>query len=121
MRNGVGARRKVKSRPKDSRGSLITTIQEDEKMLTKTEELKPLKTGLQFASEVVIPGGSNLVSGEFSQGALHFGLSILAGALFGGPGILLVAANSFAKATTGHHIYESFNLGGRPTTEMPTT
>lgn len=85
-------------------------------MPTKTqaeEELKPLKTGLQFASEVVIPGGSNLVNGDFSQGALHFGLSILARALLGGPGLLLVAANSFTKATTGHHIHEALNLGGR--------
>lgn len=85
-------------------------------MPTKTEEIRqePLKTGLQFVSEIVIPGGSNLVNGDFSQGALHFGLGILAKALLGGPGLLLVAANSFTKATTGQHIHESLNLGGRP-------
>jgi len=71
----------------------------------------PLKTGLQFASEVVVPGGSNLISGNYTQAAIHCGLGILAGAFFGLPGVLVVAANSFTRATTGHHIYEALNLG----------
>ncbi|HKR11544.1 MAG TPA: DUF6072 family protein [Pyrinomonadaceae bacterium] len=79
---------------------------------TKTEDVKPLKTGLQFASEIVIPGGSNLINGDLGQGVLHLGLGVLAKSVFGLPGLLIVAANSFTKASTGHHIYEA--LGGRP-------
>ena len=75
----------------------------------------PLKTGLQFASEVVIPGGSNLIAGNYKQAALHAGLGILAGAFFGLHGVLIVAANSFTRATTGHHIHESLNLGSDAT------
>ena len=67
----------------------------------------PLKTGLAFASEVVVPGGSNLLAGNYTQAAVHAGLGILAGAFFGLPGVIVVAANSFTKATTGTSLYES--------------
>ena len=74
-------------------------------------DVQPLKTGLQFASEVVIPGGSNLIAGNYTQAAIHAGLGLVAGAFFGLPGVLLVAANSFTRATTGHHLHEALNLG----------
>lgn len=75
----------------------------------------PIKTGLQFASEVVIPGGSNIIAGNYKQAAIHVGLGILAGAFFGLPGLIVVAANSFTRATTGHHIHEGLNLGSDAT------
>jgi hypothetical protein len=78
-------------------------------------DVQPLKTGLQFASEIVIPGGSNLIAGNYSQAAIHAGLGLVAGALFGFPAVLLVAANSFTRATTGHHLHESLNLGDSST------
>lgn len=76
-----------------------------------TADTSALKTGVQFASEVVIPGGSNLVSGNYMQAAIHAGLGLLAGAFFGLPGVIVVAANSFTRATTGHHLHEALNLG----------
>lgn len=82
--------------------------------MAKTDNA-PLKTGLQFASEVVMPGGSNLIAGNYTQAAIHAGLGILACSLFGLPGLLVVAANSFTRATTGHHIHESLNLGSDAT------
>ena len=72
-----------------------------------TDSNVPLKTGLAFASEVVIPGGSNLIAGNYTQAAVHAGLGILAGAFFGLPGVIVVAANSFTKATTGTSLFES--------------
>jgi len=66
---------------------------------------------LAFASEVLIPGGSNLLTGNYTQAAVHAGLGILAGALFGLPGVIIVAANSFTKSTTGQSLYESLNFG----------
>ncbi|HMF57746.1 MAG TPA: DUF6072 family protein [Pyrinomonadaceae bacterium] len=80
-------------------------------MASATENVQTMKTGLQFVSEAVIPGGSNLVNGDLKQAAIHAVLGIIAGSIFGLPGALLVAANSFTKATTGHHIHEALNLG----------
>lgn len=80
-------------------------------MASATENVQTVKTGLQFVSEAVIPGGSNLVNGDLKQAAIHAVLGIIAGSVFGLPGALLIAANSFTKATTGHHIYEALNIG----------
>jgi len=84
-------------------------------MPSATDNLQTVKTGLQFASEAVIPGGSHLVNGDFKQAGIHAVAGILAGAIFGPVGVLVVAANSFARATTGHHLYES--LQGPDTTK----
>ncbi len=80
-------------------------------MASATDNMQGLKTGLQFASELVIPGGSNLVNGDLKQGGIHVALGIVAGALFGVPGLIAVAANSFTKATTGRHLTEHLNIG----------
>ncbi|MGA9768411.1 MAG: DUF6072 family protein [Blastocatellia bacterium] len=71
-----------------------------------------LKTGVEFASELVVPGGSNLVEGNYVQGAIHVVLGIVARSVFGLPGLIAVSANSFTKATTGRHIYEHLGFGG---------
>jgi hypothetical protein len=84
-------------------------------MPSATDNLQTVKTGLQFASEAVIPGGSHLVNGDLKQAGIHAVAGIVAGALFGPIGVLVVAANSFARATTGHHLYES--LQGPDTTK----
>ena len=70
-----------------------------------------LKTGVDFASELVVPGGSNLVEGNYVQGAIHVVLGIVAKSMFGLPGLIAVSANSFTKATTGRHIHEHLGLG----------
>jgi Family of unknown function (DUF6072) len=76
-------------------------------MPSATDNLQTVKTGLQFASEAVIPGGSHLINGDLKQAGIHAVAGIVAGALFGPVGMLVVAANSFARATTGHNLYES--------------
>jgi len=76
-------------------------------MPSATDNLQTVKTGLQFASEVVIPGGSNLINGDIKQAGIHAVAGLVAGALFGPIGLIAVAANSFARATTGHHLFES--------------
>ena len=70
-----------------------------------------LKTGVDFASELIVPGGSNLVEGNYVQGALHAALGLIARSVFGLPGLIAVSANSFTKATTGRHIHEHLGLG----------
>ena len=103
----VSRRRGTKSRRRTR-----ATAQEENDMATRTTDSNvPLRTGLAFASEVLIPGGSNLLTGNYTQAAVHAGLGILAGAFFGLPGVIIVAANSFTKSTTGQSLYESLNFG----------
>jgi Family of unknown function (DUF6072) len=73
----------------------------------ENDAMVPLNTGVKFASEVLIPGGSNLVKGDFVTGAIHAVLGLAARAMFGLPGLLIVSANSFSKATTGRNLMEN--------------
>jgi hypothetical protein len=84
-------------------------------MSTEDECTQSLKTGVQISSEVFIPGGSNLIKGDFLQGGIHAGLGVVARVLFGIPGAVLVSANSISKAITGRHLHEhlSANAGKR--------
>lgn len=75
-------------------------------MSSETVNHQSLKTGVQISSEILIPGGSNLVRGDFQQAGLHAGLSFIARMLFGLPGAVLVSTNSIAKAITGRHLHE---------------
>src|SRR5882724_636152 len=75
-------------------------------MSNESESNQSLKTGIQISSELVIPGGSNLVKGDLLQGGIHAGLGIVARVLFGLPGVILVSTNSISKALTGRHLYE---------------
>ncbi|SRR6266404_1547118 len=75
-------------------------------MSNESESIQSLKTGIQISSEIVIPGGSNLVKGDLLQGGIHAGLGIVARVLFGLPGVILVSTNSISKALTGRHLYE---------------
>ncbi len=79
-------------------------------------ETQMLKTGVQLASEVVLPGGSNLIKGDFVNGGIYAMLGLAARAMFGLPGLVLVCASSFAKATTGQNLLEAIRL---PNTTTP--
>jgi len=70
---------------------------------------KPLSNAVGFASEYIVPGGSNLIKGDIKEGVFHVGLGLVAKAFFGLPGLLLVSANSLSKATTGRYIHEHLN------------
>ena len=65
-------------------------------MGNETECIQSIKTGVQISSEILIPGGSNLVKGDLLQGGIHAGLGLIARALFGIPGVVLVSANSIS-------------------------
>jgi len=83
-------------------------------MASATENMQGLKTGLAFASEMVVPGASNLMNGDYKTAGVHAVLGVVAGALFGVPGLVAVAANSFTKATTGRSLVEHLNVGEPP-------
>lgn len=70
-----------------------------------------MKNAAMFAGEALVPGGSNLIKGDIKMGALHALIGFAARAAFGLPGLLLVSANSFSKATTGRHLTENLSGG----------
>jgi hypothetical protein len=66
----------------------------------------PLKRTLMFAGELLVPGGSNVVKGDYKQAGIHAVLGLVAKSFLGLPGLILVSANSFSKASTGRHLAE---------------
>ena len=84
-----------------------------------TQRTDPLRQGVDFASELIVPGGSNLVEGDFKQGAIHAVLGLIAKSMFGLPGLIAVSANSFTKATTGRHLHEHLGIGAGPREPAP--
>lgn len=90
-------------------------------MSNETVGQQSLQTGVQISTEILVPGGSNLVKGDFQQAGLHAGLGLLARILFGLPGALLVSTNSIAKAVTGRHLHEHLTelVGAQSSPETP--
>lgn len=66
----------------------------------------PAKLAVGVLSEVVIPGGSNLVKGDLQQGAIHLLLGVAAGMAFGPWGLIAVKINSLAKSHTGQGLVD---------------
>lgn len=77
--------------------------------LTEAVTVDPIKAGIEVASEYVLPlpGGSNLIKGDFKQAIIHAGLGIVARSLFGPIGLLLVSANSLSVALTNHGLVDN--------------
>ena len=79
-------------------------------MASEIRGLDSVKNGLRFVGEYLVPGGSNLVKGDYKQAGLHAALGLAARAAFGLPGLLLVSVNSLTKASTGRHLHEHLGL-----------
>ncbi len=78
-------------------------------MANEAQTQEALKIGLKVASEYLIPGGSNLIKGDFKQAGLHAAMGFFASAFFGLPGLVLVASNSLSKSHTGRHLLENLS------------
>lgn len=59
---------------------------------------KPLRAGLAFCGEYLVPGGSHLVQGDLKGTAIHGALGLAASMLFGFPARLLFSSNSLRTA-----------------------
>ncbi|MGH9125731.1 MAG: DUF6072 family protein [Acidimicrobiales bacterium] len=68
---------------------------------TTTTANDPIRTVFYAVGETLIPGGSNFLKGDLKDGAAFAAAGWLAKRWFGVPGLVLVAASSLAKATTG--------------------
>jgi hypothetical protein len=83
-------------------------------MASENDKLRPgveLLNALKLVGEVVLlPGSSLLMQGKVPQGGVHAILGVLAWKLLGrisGPvGWVLLAANSFAKSTSGKYLHD---------------
>lgn len=73
----------------------------------------PLGTAIAFAGETVVPGAANFLQGDVKDGLLYLAAGVVAGTMFGVPGLILVSASSFAKAMTGSHLIQ-IGVGSRP-------
>lgn len=83
-----------------------TTVERKTTSKADVVEAEPLRSALAFVGETMIPGGSNLLKGDVRQAVIHAAGGLMARSLFGLPGMLVVASNSFVKATTGKHLHE---------------
>lgn len=67
-----------------------------------------LRNGAKVLGEAfVAPGTSLLLDGKVKEGALHLGGGILAKLVFGVPGLLVVAANSYSQSVTGQGLLQN--------------
>jgi hypothetical protein len=68
-----------------------------------------VENAVKLASEgLIAPGTSLLLDGDFRGGGAHVVAGLVAKALLGPIGWVLVAADSFSKSTTGKNVYQHF-------------
>lgn len=72
--------------------------------MNNAENIQSIRTAAEFAAETLIPGGSNAVKGDLKAAGVYALLGFAAKAAFGIPGLLLVSADSFIKATSGQSL-----------------
>lgn len=76
-----------------------------------------INNAVKLASEgLVAPGASLLLDGDFKGGGAHLIVGLVAKALLGPIGWLLVAADSFSKSTTGKNVYAHFTPAKKEST-----
>jgi C1A family cysteine protease len=83
------------------------TISSNRKEPSMAEEQGVGSKALMLAGDVlVVPGTSQLLQGNLGSAALHAVGGLVARALLGWPGLLLVALNSYSSAATGKSLPE---------------
>ncbi len=84
-------------------------------MTEADERQTTLKTAAEFAAETLVPGGANIVKGDLKNAGIYAAVGLAARYALGLPGLLLVSADSFTKATTGRRIAEHLGVWQRET------
>jgi len=88
------------------------------------EPAPPTKTthnAVKLVGEAVLPGASLLMDGKVAHGGAHMIAGVLAKALLGPVGLVLVIANSYASSTTGQNLLKQFKQFKAPSPEDPTS
>ncbi len=73
---------------------------------TASNATNPTKVAVGFVSEALVPGGSNLLKGDYTQGAIHLVLGVVAVMTVGPLGLIAVKAHSLVKAHTGQSLLD---------------
>ncbi len=74
----------------------------------------PLHAAGKLVGELVLtPGTSLLLDGQIKSGVGHVVVGVLARALLGAPGMLLVVANSYASSLTGKSLLENMSSNSK--------
>ncbi len=63
---------------------------------------------VKLLGEAFLPGASLLMEGRVAQGGAHVVAGLLAKALLGPVGLVLVIANSYSHSTTGKNLLKQF-------------
>lgn len=79
-----------------------------------TEPARELVNGVKIVGELVLPGASLWVQGNIVNGAIHTALGLGAKALLGPAGLVVVAADSYSKSTTGKYLWDHLVTAVRP-------
>jgi hypothetical protein len=82
-------------------------------------ESKPGTNAVKLAGEAFLPGASLLMEGKVAQGGAHLLVGVLAKALLGPAGLVLVIANSYANSTTGKGLLKHIKSEIPTRTETP--
>lgn len=68
-----------------------------------------LANGAKILGEVaILPGASLIADGNVKSGVIHGVVGVTAAIVFGPIGWLAVAADSYSRSVTGHHLHEHF-------------
>ena len=87
------------------------TVETTEQEMTE-HSTNVLRDGGKLLGEVILtPGASLLLDGDIKSGMGHVVAGLLARVVFGVPGVLLVAANSYSASRTGKSLLA--NISGK--------
>lgn len=67
-----------------------------------------LHNGARLVGEFFVPGASLILDGKVGSGAVHAVAGLVAKALIGPPGWILIAANSYSKSCANKNLIEQF-------------
>ena len=70
------------------------------------EPTNVLANGVKLVGETLIPGSSLMMDGRIGSGMLHTVAAVVAGAVLGPIGMILVIANSYSKAVNDQHLWQ---------------
>ncbi len=77
---------------------------------------KTTHNAVKLVGEAILPGASLLMDGKVAHGGAHLIAGVLAKALLGPVGLVLVIANSYSSSTTGQNLLKQFKP---PSPEAP--
>ena len=86
----------------------------------QVKSTSPPHNAVKLIGEAFLPGASLLMDGKIANGGVHVIAGMIAKALLGPVGAVLVIANSYSNSTTGKNVLKQFQ-SPTPPASPPTT